>query len=365
MSKSKMQQKFEAKESLNWFESIEWPKEVEELETEEEKQWKLSAVAEQTKFSDDEIQDRMEGAVLVLEKPSSVYDSDSDDCVLLEDTIEDFPKPMKIQEMAGSSNPGTSPDINNELSQEEIEIADPTTSVILQCSGTRENEKQEDAGPSNSKIVEEELIVGGIQDTYWKESWEISWKVLFEQPTLESLESSITDKQKDIESSQKHPEPGAKDSLEHDEISENPNSVIPKATGSSCSNESSSGLSENKAMEIPTISDVGFSDCLPGPSKPLNSGEENEESSISIESQMKNEGKLSNGSTSGVTKKSVEVIAEDPPATRKMLADRKTDDRKPFECRICQKAFKTKWYKRQHEIQHSAPEARCGVCDKK
>jgi hypothetical protein len=282
MSKSKIQEKFDAGESLNWFELVEWEKELLEekrLAREEDQktgqaqsgdknvdqepiQLKLeeadSSISEEFEYSfiperpesnpleslleineykleaseelpeeqaedlleQDEIlvdpksQNNLVGAVHEPKKPLSAADliivveddSDSDYCILLEDTSDGFPKPVKIQEMAGNTKPGTWLDINNDLAEWETEIPEPKTAVIQMRSETQKNGINEN-GPWDSEIIEEELIAGSIQEINWKDLPE-------KQLVLESHESFITDVLEHVENALEHPEPKADDGLD-------------------------------------------------------------------------------------------------------------------------------------------------------
>jgi hypothetical protein len=230
-----------------------------EAPSEELPETQAEDVSEQNELLvDSKDQDREKGAVDTPEKILSgaghfliVVDSDSDDddCVLLEDTIDEFPKPMKMQETAGNSKPGISLDIYNDLSDEKIDIPEPIASVIQMGSETQENGKIEEAGPWNSKIIEEKLIEGSIQ--------EINWKDLSEkQLVLEPQESFITDELEHVENAQEQPEPKAEDGLVRAESSLN--------LSDSARSESAGSGNE------PTASTSGFLDSLPGPSKSLN-----------------------------------------------------------------------------------------------
>jgi hypothetical protein len=100
------------------------------------------------------IQGHVVGAVLVLEKPSNAADDEDyldsdDDLFSLNDGIDDFQpiKSRKPQEMAEKSRHGTLMDINMEMEELEIEIAEPNTTEVQK----------------NEIIEEVELIPGSIE----------------------------------------------------------------------------------------------------------------------------------------------------------------------------------------------------------
>jgi hypothetical protein len=63
-----------------------------------------------------------------------------DNCILIEDKIDESLKPMETQEMAGNSKVEASLDNHIDLGdQEKNEIAEPITAVIRACSETLEN----------------------------------------------------------------------------------------------------------------------------------------------------------------------------------------------------------------------------------
>jgi hypothetical protein len=480
MSKSKIQEKFDAGLSINWFELVEWEKEVLEEKrqaTEEQKteyqteccaenvdqmvkmeleeadakgtenqsvpessdpiplkslleigQYKLEAPSEEL-LEQDEItndskdQDHVgDSAVPEPEEPSTVADltivdsdSDDDDCILLEDTSNDFPKSM--QETTGNSKPGTSLVINNNLTELEIEIPEPTTTVNQMGSETQENDLKEEAGAWNSKIVEEELIAGGIQEINWKDLPE---KQLF----FGSQESFIIDELEHVESSLNLSEPEADVGLDHaEEIS-----IVPENRNSA---ETESAGSGNE----PRASTSGLLDSLPGPSNSLNADERklktsqkrqkvqendvvenrrnlkrkckksnrSESSSISQLKSDKNPNpplngkpkrnlrnqaysknqKIVNPMTNKRSRKASSGKIESLKANQKKfwecnqcgkkIGHKKRDllrhlqthfTTKNFNCSICGKAFKTANNKCRHEQLHTAPKVTCKICGK-
>jgi hypothetical protein len=102
-------------------------------------------------FSDnfEVIMDREEGAVLVLEKPPSVADNSDvedftdfdDNCIPLDDTIDEFLEHMKTQEIAGNLKYGS-------------EYAGPKTLEIRAYLELEENEKMEEVDPSVFEAME-------------------------------------------------------------------------------------------------------------------------------------------------------------------------------------------------------------------
>ncbi len=111
------------------------------------------------------IRDHVLGAVHAPEKPVIVLNdglnsnpninSDSEDCTLLEESSDEFPKPMNFGEMAGKSRLGSFLDQNNNLEKQKIE-----TTVKESCSDIQENYSVEKAGPSPPPSIEDGMNTG-------------------------------------------------------------------------------------------------------------------------------------------------------------------------------------------------------------
>jgi hypothetical protein len=78
------------------------------------------------------------------------YSNSDDDCILLEDAVNEFPKPMNFQEMAGKSELGTLLDIKIDWQEQEIEVAEPIRTVSESCSEIQEIGSIEEAGTFGS-----------------------------------------------------------------------------------------------------------------------------------------------------------------------------------------------------------------------
>ncbi len=225
------------------------------------------------------------------------YSDSDDDCVLLEDTVKEFPKPINFREMAGKSEPGTSLETNMDSKEQDIEIAEPIATVTESCSEIPKNGSMEEAGPSIVEAIQEELIPGSIELDTWKNLLRVCGQDLLEkQSRLKSPEIFFND-----QSAQEPPESKDREDLEATENSADPRSQDFEQTEAAGSNSSGecSAESGNEPMEISATSAPRIIDCLPGPSKPSSAGKEIKETHIlTSQNQKKGPGTQTNGSSS-------------------------------------------------------------------
>jgi hypothetical protein len=330
---------------------------------------------------------------------------------------------MKLQEIAGKSELGTLLDIKMDWEEQEIEVAEPITTVTVSCSEIQENGSIKEYGLFDSEIIGNELIPGSIELDSWKKSMDVEGQDSPENQTpVETRESFPRD-----DSVQELPESQGEGGQENDEISADPRSMDLEQTESTRSNSIGEYSTEsgNESMEIPAASD----DCLPGPSKSSGAGEEIEETPILKSQKRKKSQEIrTDGISSDVQKRqslarkckksNCETTDASEPETKKTsnptlnekpkknqgtritqknqksasgtkkLAGRKkywecdrcgrkivfkcdlirhlqthnvTND---FDCRICGQFFKTSNCRYKHEERHTASKAKCEICDK-
>jgi hypothetical protein len=328
--------------------------------------------------------DHVLGAVHALEKPLIVpnLDSDSEDCILLdlEDTKMEFPKPMKS---------GTFLDDNNNLGLQEIEIDDLLTAVTESCSEIQGKLNVVEAGPPIVVSMENQMFIG-------------------------SQESFASGQHNN--SVRKLPEPQVDNDLEPHKVTAVPRIVDLRPIKTSGSNGfgECSAESVNKSMEIPGHRII---DCLPGPSKSSDVGEE----ILASQNQKKSQETQTDGRNSEQRslrrnrRKLTYTVSEsesddtsdrplngkrqknsgdswDPlkrhmesTETRRLTGEKKTwechkcgkkvcfkselithfqshNTTKDFHCSFCGKAFKLQNTRYVHEQIHTAPKVRCNIC---